>query len=339
MSSTKLQYQTAIDFVEIELQTGRPTQARHIYNAMAQEQRINERMGAAVTIEQALDRQGNELFGNTTAKRFRIRIHDPKSFRQIKTLCEQMNGEYEISEESVVITALEIAFDTYKAGATARELAVIAADRYRWLTSPPIDSRWYFYREKGERRRYIIEAITGPTREADDNVIMLNDIIRYLADGWQLTDANSKSVDRRWHVYVKTRDTIGQQDENNELESKDRKLLSQDKWRARIEITLRGDALPFRTMAELEAFDIAKLTKHFKFRQIDNQLPRITTYAISQCSGRQLGRRGIYRKPLKIVGKYSRGKPLAYRHSSIADTRLNRVILRAFERFSRGWRK
>lgn len=248
---------------------------------------------------------------NTTTCDFRLKIQNPKnaiSLQKFKKRTSKLSAD-----AAWRLTGLEVAFDTYLPNANIRALAEIATDLYRFSTNKP-EQDWNLYRQRGEGRTYV-------------NTLNRRDLVERMADGWQLTDARSKEIATRYHVYVKTTDNGG------------KLSLPANQHRARFEVTLRGDALPCQSLEELMTFDFTRLADHFKFRKLapDDYRWRTPTggrpvgvrqglrhwYVVHDAS--QLGLRGEYKRPSsKIVGSYLNGKPAQFRRITVADDELSR---------------
>jgi hypothetical protein len=245
--------------------------------------------------------------GGNAASKFSMRLQNPTK-AAILDLVESLRQRY--GNVTIQPTAVEIAHDTYSNGAGVQQLAGIVADRFRFLTSPPGDA-WYFYRKKNEGNVFL------------DTLPQRRDLIDHFEKFWQLTDRHNEQCDVRYHAYVKTRD--GGQD------------LSPDKWRARLEVTLRGDALPFTTLDELLVFDFAKLARYFKYRRLANDLHPSAEVALSTWSGRQIGESGKYRRRIaRTIGKYSGVS--VFRRWTVADDTTNAQVYECLRGLSRGWK-
>lgn len=294
--------EAVIDWIELEI---RLTQRS---NFMAVQDHLRDALtlpdGRKPHVE-ALD----ETAGRS-ASIFRFRIQDPKQMKHLNQLLAEMRTRFDFGSPKIV--AIEVAFDTYIQGASIRDLAEVMTDRYRFLTSVPGDD-WYFYRNGGEGRVYL------------KTLDCRRDLVRHFEQQWQLTDRNSKSASVRYHAYVKTVDGA--------------QALSSDNHRARLEVTLQGEALSLITLEQLKEFDFTKLADHFKFRCLADTLHPMIRYALMVWSKEQLGRRGGYRRPIRQGGelKYAKRKIL-FRHSTVADDRLNAAAYECLRKLTTAWR-
>lgn len=268
---------------------------------------------------EALDEVEGE--NHRAASVFRFRIQDPRNAAQLDHVMSALHKRFAIAD--VRIIGMEIAFDTYQSGASVRELAEIVVDRYRFLTTPPVN-KWYLYRKKGEGRRYI-------ENDSDYSPIgTRRDLVTHFAEGWQLTDCDSKGVPSRVHAYVKMFDGVYGKDEAPDP-------LDPVEYRARIERTLQDDQLPCKTLDDLIRFDFTKLAEHFKFRRLDDTIHPAAKWALTTGATFQLGKKGKYRRPnRKKVGTYS-GTSF-YRGSTIADDKLNSATYESLRTLTLNWR-
>lgn len=130
-------------------------------------------------------------------------------------------------------------------------------------------------------------------------------VIALLQSGFQLADARKRqNVDKRCHIYVKTTDNSG----------KDK--LSAEKCRARYEVTLNNGALPATTLADLESFNFAKLSCHFKWRRLADDINPMQKW-LYETWGRHYGMRADYKRPyFRAWGSFGSRK---YRRCLVAD--------------------
>lgn len=311
MNYSSIQLKTVVDFLEFEIRTTARTQAW----------RIEKAMNGAVPFVVGHDAETGTAFAedeaNTPTTLFRFHIQDPKSFKAVKTLLAQLGGNLEL-QSPPKLTAIEIAFDSYCTGASKRQLAEIATDRYRFSTCIP-SRDWHFYKEKGEKPRYL------DGRNCDDEEMNRREIIQHFENGCQLADTSDKSANVRRHLYVKSWNSGSD-------------IADPNKWCARDEITLRGDALPCTMLEELEHIDFASFAKHFKYKRLADNLHPAARHVLTQCSGKQLGRRGEYlRKHKSIVGKYRNTGPSKFRASVTADP-MSEVVSEKLRTLTGTWR-
>ncbi|WP_332848143.1 hypothetical protein [Massilia sp. S19_KUP03_FR1] len=293
-------YRAVVDWVELEVQLLRQSNFWTVKKAVHAALRLPQ---GAHSFFEALD-----AGSGSAASAFRFRIQDLNQMRQLSVVIEELNYKFGLS--SVRPIAVELAFDTFMQGGTVRQLAEVATDRFKFNTAKPGDD-WHFYRMKGEGRHYA------------NTLQQRRDLIELFEASWQLTDRNSKDADIRYHAYVKTQDN--------------KKSLIPSRYCARLEVTLRGMALPFTTIPELIEFNFTSLAHHFKFRRLADDLHPAVRDVLAKWSGRQLGRNGRYRRPdTQRIGRYSGTS--RFRGSTVADEGLNTVAYECLRKLTREWR-
>jgi len=309
MTFPKLRYEVVVDWIEIEIHTAQTTNFQTVQRVLGEIECLPE---GAQDAKKFVDAQDEGAGG--AASIFRFRIQNPERFHRVNALVRKLADRFALVD-TPHLTAIEVAFDTYSHGATNRQLAEIATDRYRFSTAVPFLD-WHFYRKTGETR-YI-------DRKSGADGLIRREIVRSFEDGYQLTDTGDKKADVRHHLYVKAWDS-------------GERLANHDEWRARHEVTLRGIALPCTTLAELENIDFAKLANHFKYRRLADDLSPLSRLC-AQWGGNQIGRRGEYpRKHKSIVGKYRKTSPSMFRSWVVADP-LNGIALEELRTLTRRWR-
>jgi hypothetical protein len=305
MDYSTIRTSVVCDYAVFEIRTVNQTQAKHVF----------ERAGAGFSHVIGCDAETGIPFDdnrrNTTTSVFQCVVQDPKHFQALAALFDRLT-EWRSFAAQPRLTRLEVALDVRCKGATVKELANIATDLYRFSTCVPGD-KWYFYRRKGEGRHYV-NRIEMDRRH----------LVQHFEEQWQLTDRESQEVDTRYHAYVKTRDGA--------------KALLPSEYRARFEVTLKGNALPCTALDDLAKLDFSKLAGHFKFRRLADDLNPQARHALSAWSAQQLGRARKYpRKHPTKVGKHSGTS--VFRGSTVADDKLNSAAYDCLRALTRGWRK
>lgn len=300
MSYGVFRLEAAVDWVELEIQLAERSNFWTVQDTL--------KAALQLPVDEKLYVNSLDRASGNAASIFRFRVQDPKQMRRIDQVLSHLRQCFIVS--AVQVVAIEVAFDTYCQGASVRQLAEIAADRYRFLTSAP-GNDWYFYRDQGEGRRYI--------KTLDHR----RDLIQCFEEQWQLTDRNNKDVAIRYHAYVKTRDG--------------NKKLFPKQYRARLEVTLQEAALTCSTLDTLERFDFASLAKLFKFRRFADDLHPAARHALTVWSKEQHGKRGKYRRPNRhMAGKYSGTS--VFKCSTVADDDLNEAAYESLRKLTRDWR-
>jgi hypothetical protein len=237
---------------------------------------------------------------------FDVKIQDP---RYVKCLGAELQKLWPGSTAEIV--GMEVALDTYTSvsypAASELDLAKQLFEQFKWMEYATA-GRWHLYRAKGERTRYL----------SAGNGLTEREVIQMLAEQWQLTDwnKNKKNAPARFHLHVKTTD-VGA------------RPLPRKLWRARLEVTLQGDQLPWKDVDELASADFTDLQDWFRFCQKATNLTPALDVALQSRNlpaDMQPGRRGRYRRPNSAAGARRHGTPRAYRPLSAANQRLNARI-------------
>lgn len=236
-----------IDWVELEVRLPHDSQFRHV------RKRVLETLGNVYV--EPLDGQGS-------SRSFKLRVQDPGPPDQLlqQLQCMRRDGFPDIAEADIRVMAIEVALDAYVAGSDRQQLVRAThflANRLAWLPSgvPRITRKVRYH---------------APISPRDLN-------------GWLGEEASlnigKQSDDHRARAYVKHYDTLisGDHpeltpgDENQpygpasttKSADSNRIELPLEQHRARIEITLAGDHLPFTTLEGWRNFNFRKLSKYF----------------------------------------------------------------------------
>jgi hypothetical protein len=257
-----------------------------------------------------------------SASAFRFRVQDPRCMNAVTEALAALGERFNI--ETVRVVAIEVAFDTYRDGATKKGLAEIVADRYRFSSRPPPKGcYWHLYRRKGEKAMTIGRA----TRLGKlDNVERPKDLLSCLADEWQIADCEDRGrPDIRFHGYVKAWNDGGP-------------ITDPKQWCARWEVTLRNSKLPFSSLQELAQFDFTKLSQYFSFCRFGDDVLCIVRHALATTSVAQLGMKGSYPRANRSGGTRLYAGTRSYRRSMVADE-MNKVIHDScLKKLNRQWR-
>lgn len=231
MDYSRFRFFVVVDWVELEIQTLKPTQAKHLH-AMG---------GGTFSHAHGINPQTGEKYPenrkNTTTTRFAVRIQAPERFAVISAALATIRNRLAPSAE-ITVRAMEVALDAY--GSTPprgmqNELAEMAAHFLKGINRVS-EAHPRIYRLINETR-----AISSH-----------EELIEALQDGFQIGIGDGNS-DRFQHGYYKNTD--------NHQE------LPDVECRARIEIRLQGKACPVNTLDDLEGFEFSSLSNYFRFRQ------------------------------------------------------------------------
>lgn len=175
------------------------------------------------------------------AKVFTFKIHDPKSCRDIQKQLTKLTHDHPLAKPPEVI-GIEVALDAYSKTNDMVELQDMAKRFYRDATCMVSNVRRAAKNYKGSGKALITE----------------RDVIRALEQDFNIYIGHKNATEVQ-HIYVKTTDS-------------GTKPLQVGAYRARTEITLRGDKLPFKSIEQWGGFGMEALAKYFKFRRIKEDL-------------------------------------------------------------------
>lgn len=235
-----------------------------------------------------------EVSAGGATTRFRFRLYDPDQWSDIAATLTKLEQEFPFSAPPMV-SGIEVSFDAYANGASTDELAELTANFYKFNSMPVSTNRRIAGRWKGDT-----EGIAG-----HKHTVRKTDEGRVIAIG-------NKSDPISQRIYFKTVDNNGQ-------------ALPDEQHRARIEVTLQGDAVPLTALEDWHDFKFTTLAGYFKFRQLKDQLdPYARTGA--ECLDQIGERRKRSRKG---------GGTRLYAKVTQADTALNRKAYDALRELSR----
>lgn len=241
MDFRAFEYRAVVDWAEFVFRTRTKIQAWRIQAALK----------GLVSFVNGYDENSGKQFAsqyekNTPTTLFTIRIQDPPNFDSLRAFLAQLESTKAFELETLLHpTAIEIAFDAYKANPEA------VARFYRFVTYLACPDNHRLYRGgKGSAKGIPITSLSSLTQ--------------HLEDGYQIGIGHENSNFYQ-HLYWKTTDNgkplvneFGQPDESQ--------------YRARIEIRLSGKGLPFESVEDMERFRFHSLTKYFRFRKLKTNL-------------------------------------------------------------------
>jgi hypothetical protein len=292
MDYSNFRFHCDVDWIQLALNTQRSTHAWRL-------QKCSE-----FSFVEACDPLTKEPYSlvNTPSTHFRAKMQDPKNWRSIAHTVEVLSRAYPLAEQPKVI-GIEVTLDAYSNGASSEELVRLTAHMYKFLTDPVSNNHRTYH------------SYTGSVRGISNFDVLVND----LSGGHQIGIGKS-SADRYQHLYFKTTDSVREGGAT---------LLPVEQHRARLEITLRGAALPIKTLDEWESFDFRSLTRYFNFRMFKPVLNKWAASAL-EIRARQTGR---LTKEQKVNYRTRR----EFSFSTLADKRLNDIAKGSLRRLSGRW--
>lgn len=227
------------------------------------------------------------------ATMFVMSIQDPSSWHHIQDVLDTLDAVHPFAATPVV-TAIEVSLDAYADGATVADLAELTARRYRFMQRDVSDNHRFSGR-KG--------------RKLDVEGIWLPSIEKHLANGRNIV-IGDRLAEKSQRLYVKTTDKGG------EIQ------LDREQWRSRMELTLRGVAVPFDTIEEGREFKFESLSKYFATRAPRDDLESFQRMVLD-------------RRPQPGSRRKEPVKRRWYASSTIADGESNAIAYSALRKLSR----
>jgi len=182
-----------------------------------------------------------------SASVFLFRFQNVESWSSVVAKFAELERTFGFRREPE-ITGLEIALD-FAHGSELTHLADVACYCYRFVQFRPTSNNYRAFYHSGaavdipESKTQLLDWLTS------------GDATLYVGDHRQ--DAVA------YRIYVKTTDSG--------------RKLPRDEWRARTEVTLRRDALPFRTLDA--AWQLQSVARHFKFLMPRSSVTRVEKVA------------------------------------------------------------
>jgi hypothetical protein len=190
---------------------------------------------------------------------FSVRIHDVKAYSEIERKLIKVSAKLPL-RPGFNIEKIEVSIDAY-----CDDPAEQAALFYKFMANPV----------SGNRRVYRDYRGSGKAVPCQ-----FQSIARHLSEGWQIGIGN-KTDNEYQHIYVKDSDTINGQ----------RQEVAK---RARLEVRLSGNALPYQTPEEWQQCKFEGLADYFRQRRLKQDLePLIQTLAdaVNQIGERKIRNR------------------------------------------------
>lgn len=305
----RYRFKAEVDWVEMEYRFPTPTQARYAVK------------GANWVI--GLDQDGKPFekgLSNTSTCHFWIRFNAPRNFRDLIEKVELYNTRHHPNTVMGDLTAIEISLDAYLRDNAAEhaedELVTLGAMMAMHNTRHPGPNKRLYRDFKGS-------GLAIP--------VHIESLKAKLAKGYMLGIGN-KFDDHFLRGYFKVSDTV----------DKERVDLPIGERRARFEASLRGGALPCRTLAELERLNFAGregVSQYFKFRAIDDHVEGLLRLVAERMhTTGQLSQEGIYdKRTTDVVTGAKRVRKVVFRPESKSNSSLNKVVSEALRRLTKRW--
>lgn len=285
-----------VDWAEVRVTLAGPSQFRHVRDRLLA---ANPHQGKKPFV------LGQDEDGSHTATRFVFRVQDvqgpAKLLAEVQAACRP--GDPPLTEEDIEVLGIEVALDAYPRTPKARaDLAGAAAHLWRHHARPPAGTTRICHDRHGE-------------------IAFQPERIRYaLAHGWTV-NCGDTDAPHRSRYYLKDYDT---------RDGDAYAPLPEADHRARAEVTLSGDRVPFTTIAGWRAFRFETLAPLLALRRADttHSLPPLLALLRDQT------RHGRPADPEKQANHRR-----THRKDTAADTTANeriRAALRALTRQQRG---
>lgn len=292
MDYSNFRFHCDVDWIQLEINTQRSTHGWRMKKC------------SEFSYVEACDPLTKEPYSlvNTPSTHFRAKMQDPKNWRSIAHAVGVLSRAYPLAEQPKVI-GIEVTFDAYSKGASREEMVRLTAHMYKFLTDPVSDNSRTYHYYKG----------------SGDGISTFEELVNELSGGRQIGIGDSLA-DRYQHLYFKTTDSVREGVAT---------LLPVEQHRARLEITLRGAALPIQTLEEWESFDFRSLTSYFNFRMLMPELNKFASYALE--------------KHAKVTGRLTKEQQVNYRtrrefgSATLADKKLNDIAKGSLRRLSGRW--
>lgn len=225
------------------------------------------------------------------ATRFFVRIHDVERHTDVERLIAEVGSKL-VLRPGFRIDKIELALDAY-----CDDPAAQAASFYKFAATPVSDNRRLYREGRGTPK-----AVPG----------RFESIASHLSDGWHLAIGN-KTDGRYQHIYVKRTDT-----QNGE-----RRQVTE---RARFEIRLSGEALPYQAADDWKRCRFESLADYFRQREAKPDLDPLIGGAMGAVD--QVGERRVRNRREGGTRLYSKATKAAP---------INEAIRQALRNLSKRW--
>lgn len=220
--------------------------------------------------------------------RFEIRIDDPASWADVEEQLRAVEARYGLASQPVVLM-IEVSLDGCEGSGDLDAMAGLAHHFFRFMISHCSDNA-RLTRHKGETEGAYV---TAPA-----------ELLKKVRAGRTIFIGNvGDPITQR--IYAKTTDRVDVR-------------LPIGEWRARMEVTLSGSALPFTSLEDARAFRFESLTNRwFRFRRPSEDLDDMPIMV------------RLARNRMPILGTRTDHGRLRYGSTTRADRRLNGLAYEA----------
>jgi hypothetical protein len=301
MNITKFKPTAQVDWAEVQFQLKSRSNLQTVQPKLSRILDLSEGKSSSVFV---LDAKAGGA-----ASLFAFRIQDPKRFAHVQRVLAALTKRFDLACPPRV-TGIEVAFDLFpKKGTTPREDSEAVAHLYKFSTSHP-SANHRIYND--------LQACEVPARL--DSLVRAVEAGYCIGVGYQRESRSKRgtvaadSISARW--YHKRHDNGDD--------------LPEDQHRARMEITLQSDRLPFQTLDQLAVFDFNSLQEHFTFRSLKTELDPFVAGVLVN---------GALPLFAKRVRNRREGGTRLHSPSTVADAALNDAARRALRSLTKRWRE
>lgn len=224
-----------------------------------------------------------------SANKFRFKLYDIESWNQVENIVKDLDFENKLANEPKVV-GIEISLDAKSKNNSSDELIEHTVEMVRMLSNPLASNHNIRAAGKGKSEQ-----------------LWLRKGKHYQAVKHSFYFGSQKDEDLTMRVYWKHTDRSRE--------------LPKDKHVSRIEITLKGASLPFKTIEEAKRYQFQKLSKWFKFRKVKEGLDSFKKMVIDAST--QVGTVGTWKVRQAISQRKVSYR--TYHPFTLANTELNTI--------------
>lgn len=231
----------------------------------------------------------NEGGGRATTE-FKFRVYDVKNWKQLDDAIINLSEDIKLASEPI-ITAIEVSLDAFSKSNSTTELQEHTGEMVRMLSNPITSQRSH-------------RAAGGFRGSAEQLWLKSGKYFQVTKRSFYFGNQKDDGVSMR--IYWKHTD-------------KGMELPIQEHV-SRVEVTLKGENCPFKTIEEAKRYQFQNLSSWFKFRKVKEGLNGLNKLIVD--ANTQVGRRGGWRV------RAENNKKVSYRVShplTIANTELNEI--------------